>query len=109
MGSARVGVQDGMVAVGVAAALVVTGFAEHRGSSGTELLGYALLTGGGLALAARRRAPVVVLAVSGLCAVGYQAAGFSVFAVAYLVAVYSAMRAGRRVATAVISVIMLAA
>jgi hypothetical protein len=41
--------------------------------------------------------------------VGYEAAGFGLFAVAYLVAVYSAMRAGHRVATAAVSVIMLAA
>jgi signal transduction histidine kinase len=109
MGSARVGVWDWMVAVGVAAILVVTGLSGHRWSSGSEQFGYALLTVGGLALAARRRAPVAVLAVSGLCAVGYQAAGFTVFAVAYLVAVYSAMRAGHRVATAVMSVLLLVA
>jgi signal transduction histidine kinase len=109
MGSARIGVLDWTVAVGVAAILVVTGLSGHRLSSGSEQLGYALLTVGGLALAARRRAPVTVLAVSGFCAVGYQAAGFTVFAVAYLVAVYSAMRAGHRAATAVVSVIMLAA
>jgi signal transduction histidine kinase len=109
MGSARIGVLDWTVAVGVAAILVVTGLSGHRWSSGSEQLGYALLTAGGLALAARKRAPVAVLAVSGLCAVGYQAAGFTVFAVAYLVAVYSAMRAGHRAATAVVSVIVLAA
>jgi signal transduction histidine kinase len=109
MGNARVGVRDWMVAVGVAAILVVTGLSERRWSSGSDQLGYALLAVGGLALAARRRAPVAVLVVSGLCAVGYQAAGFPVFAVAYLVAVYSAMRAGHRVATAIVSVVMLAA
>jgi len=109
MGSARVGVWDWLVAVGVAAILVVTGLAEHRWASGPDQLGFVLLAVGGLALAARRRAPVAVLVVSGVCAVGYQAAGFAVFAVAYLVAVYSAMRAGHRVATAVVSVIMLAA
>jgi signal transduction histidine kinase len=41
--------------------------------------------------------------------VGYQAAGFDVFAVAYLVAVYSAVRAGRRTATVAVSVLMLVA
>jgi signal transduction histidine kinase len=109
MGSARAGVRDWVVAVGVAAILVATGLSEHRSSTGSDQLGYALLAAGGLVLAARRRAPIPVLVVSGLCAVGYQAAGFSVFAVAYLVAVYSAMRAGHRAATAVTSVIMLAA
>src|SRR4051812_4989178 len=109
MGRARVGVRDWMVAVGVAAILVVTGLSGHHWSSGSEELGYALLTVGGLALAARRRAPVAALVVTGLCAVGYQAAGFTVFAVAYLIAVYSAVRAGHRVATAVVSVLMLVA
>ena len=109
MGSAWVGVRDWLVAVGVAAILVIAGLSEHRLSSSSGQLGYALLAVGGLALAARRRAPVPVLVVTGVCAVGYQAAGFAVFAVSYLVAVYSAMRAGHRAATAVVSVIMLAA
>ncbi|GAB3885571.1 hypothetical protein GCM10027612_21200 [Microbispora bryophytorum subsp. camponoti] len=56
-----------------------------------------------------RRAPVPVLAVTGLCAVGYQAAGFDVPAVAYLFAVYAAMRAGHRVITVAASVTMPAA
>lgn len=50
-------------------------------------------------MAARRRSPISVLAVTGLCAVGYQAAGFDVPAVAYLFAVYAAVRAGHRTAT----------
>ncbi len=74
-----------------------------------DLFGYALLAAGGLALAARRRAPVAVLVVTGLCAVGYQAAGFDVPAVAYLFAVYAAVRAGHRVITVAASVLMLAA
>jgi signal transduction histidine kinase len=109
MGSARAGVRDWIVAVAVAAILVATGLSEHSWSSGSDHLGHALLAAGGLVLAARRRAPVVVLAVTGLCAVGYEAAGFSVLSIAYLVAVYSAIRAGHRVATAVTSVIMLVA
>ncbi|GLW35673.1 sensor histidine kinase [Actinoplanes regularis] len=107
MGSARL--RDWAVAVAVAAILVTAGLSEHRSPSGPAPLGYALLAAGGLVLAARRRAPVTVLVVSGLCVVGYQAAGFAVFAVAYLVAVYSAMRAGHRVATALTSVVLLAA
>jgi signal transduction histidine kinase len=109
MGSARIGVRDWAIAVGVAAILLVTGLSEHRPGTGVQPIGYALLAAGGLALAASRRAPVAVLIVTGLCAVGYQAAGFTVFAVAYLVAVYAAMRAGRRAATVVASAIMLAA
>ncbi|MEU6758364.1 histidine kinase [Streptomyces sp. NPDC046685] len=104
----RAGVRDWLVAVGVAAALLVTGLSGHHSATGLGLLGYALLVAGGLALAAGRRAPVAVLAVTGLCAVGYQAAGFDVAAVAFLFAVYAAMRAGHRLVTVVTSVAVLA-
>ncbi|GAA2712584.1 hypothetical protein [Actinoplanes palleronii] len=109
MGSARVGVRDAIIAAGVTAIMVAAGLAARGSPSGSEQLGLALLAVGGLALAARRRAPVAVLVVTGLCAVGYEAAGLAVFATAYLVAVYSAMRAGRRVATAVTSLMVLVA
>jgi signal transduction histidine kinase len=88
--------------------LLVTGVSRPHAGDGPELLGYAPLAAGGLALAVRRRAPVAVLAVTGLCAVGYQAAGFDIPAVAYLWAVYTAMRAGHRTATVVTSVLVLA-
>ncbi|WP_433434961.1 sensor histidine kinase [Nonomuraea sp. CA-141351] len=104
----RPGVADWVIAVGVAAALLVTGLSGQHSATYLDLLGYALLTAGGLVLAARRRAPVLVLAVTGLCAVGYQAAGFDVPAVAYLFAVYAAVRAGHRTITVAASVIMLA-
>ncbi|MDQ1042683.1 sensor histidine kinase [Streptomyces sp. V4I2] len=103
------GVRDWAIAVGVAATLLVTGLSGQHSVTGLDLLGYALLVAGGLALAARRRAPVPVLAVTGLCAVGYQAAGFDVPAVAYLFAVYAAVRAGHRTLTVAASVTMLAA
>ncbi len=93
----------------MAAILLVTGLSGQHSATNLDLLGYALLAAGGLALAARRRAPVAVLAVTGLCAVGYQAAGFDVPAVAYLFAVYAAVRAGHRAITVAASVIMLAA
>ena len=109
MSRGRIGVRDWVIAVGVAAILLVTGLSEQRPAADLDLLGYGLLTAGGLALAARRRAPVPVLAVTGLCAVGYQAAGVDVPAVAYLFAVYAAVRAGHRMITVVASVIMLAA
>lgn len=113
----RAGVRDWLIAVGVAAALLVTGLSVQgegpgqgrHSASGLGLLGYALLVAGGLALAAGRRAPVAVLAVTGLCAVGYQAAGFDVAAVAFLFAVYAAMRAGHRIVTVAVSVAVLAA
>jgi signal transduction histidine kinase len=109
MSRAQIGVRDWVIAVGVAAILLVTGLSGQRSATILDLLGYVLLTAGGLALAARRRAPVPVLAVTGLCAVGYQAAGFDVPAVAYLFAVYAAVRAGHRTITVAASVIMLAA
>lgn len=103
---ARLG--DWVIAVGVAAVLLVTGLSGQRSATNLDLLGYGLLAAGGLALVARRRAPVAVLAVTGLCAVGYQAAGFDVPAVAYLLAVYAAVRAGHRTVTVVASLAMLA-
>ncbi|WP_128376409.1 sensor histidine kinase [Streptomyces cavernae] len=101
--------RDGVVAVCVAAALLVAGRPGQRSGTEFEVLGYVLLAAGGLALAAGRRAPVTVLIVTGLCAVGYQAAGFDVPAVAYLFAVYAAVRAGHRTITVVASLTMLAA
>ncbi|WP_310718864.1 sensor histidine kinase [Streptomyces lydicus] len=102
-------VGDWAIAAGVAALLLGTGRSGEAPGAGPDLLGYALLAASGLALAARRRAPLVVLAVTGLCAVGYQAAGFNVLAVSYLVAVYGAVRAGHRALTAAASVTMLVA
>ncbi|MEX0171505.1 sensor histidine kinase [Streptomyces sp. LMG1-1-1.1] len=100
---------DGVVAVGLAATLVVTGLSQQGSASGGRaVLGYALLAVGGLALAARRRVPVAVLGATGACAVGYQAAGFDVPAVAYLFAVYAAVRAGHRTVAVVVSVVVLA-
>jgi signal transduction histidine kinase len=104
----RVRTRDWVIAVGVAAALLITGLSGQHSAASLDLLGYALLTAGGLALAVRRRAPIAVLAVTGLCAVGYQAISFEVPAVAYLFAVYAAVRAGHRAVTAAASVIMLA-
>ncbi|MFF5490278.1 sensor histidine kinase [Streptomyces virginiae] len=105
----RAGVRDWLIAIGVAGALLVTGLSGHHPATGLGPLGYVLLAVGGLALAAGRRAPVAVLAVTGLCAVGYQAAGFDVAAVAFLFAVYAAMRAGHRIVTVAVSVAVLAA
>ncbi|SNT19624.1 Signal transduction histidine kinase [Streptosporangium subroseum] len=105
----RAGVTDWAIALGVAATLLVTGLSGQHSATYLDLFGYALLAAGGLVLVARRRAPVPVLAVTGLCAAGYQAAGFDVPAVAFLFAVYAAVRAGHRTSTVAASVIMLAA
>ncbi|MFE2560776.1 sensor histidine kinase [Streptomyces sp. NPDC059352] len=105
----RAEVRDWLVAAGVAAALLATGVSGQYSATGLGLLGYALLVAGGLALGFGRRAPVPVLAVTGVCAVAYQAAGLDVPAVAFLFAVYAAMRAGHRMITTVASVAVLAA
>ena len=102
------GVTDWMIAVGVAALLLGTGLSGSHPDGGRELLGAALLAAGGLVLAARRRAPLVVLAVTGLCAAGHQAAGFELLAVSYLVAVYGAVRAGHRTVALASSAVLLA-
>ncbi|WP_159929625.1 MULTISPECIES: sensor histidine kinase [Nocardia] len=107
MRTRRIG--DWAIAVGVAATLLVAGLSGQHSPTNLDLLGYVLLTTGGLALAARRRAPVTVLAVTGSCALGYQAAGFDVPAVAFLFAVYAAVRAGHRTVTVAASVVLLAA
>ncbi|WP_432083000.1 sensor histidine kinase [Streptomyces sp. WAC 04229] len=104
-----VGVMDWAIAVGVAVALLLAGRSGQHPGTDLDLLGFALLAVGGLALAARRRAPVLVLAATGLCAAGYQAAGFDVPVVAFLFAVYAAVRAGYRTITVIASVAMVAA
>ncbi|HEY0543486.1 MAG TPA: histidine kinase [Actinoallomurus sp.] len=102
------GVRDWAIGVGVAATLLVTGLSERHSGTGFALLGCTLLAAGGLALVWRRRTPVPILAATGLCAVGYQAAGFDVPAVAFLFAVYAAVREGHRTVTVVASVAVLA-
>ncbi|WP_454197197.1 sensor histidine kinase [Nocardia sp. Marseille-Q1738] len=102
-------VADWAIAVGVAAIVLVAGLSMQHSPTNLDPLGYAFLIAGGLALAARRWAPVTVLAVTGACALGYQAVGFDVPAVAFLVAVYAAVRAGHRMITVVASATLLAA
>jgi signal transduction histidine kinase len=103
------GVGDRAIALGVAALLLGTGLSQAHPGTNPDVIGYALLAAGGLALAARRRAPLTVLVITGLCAVGYQAAGFDVLSVPYLVAVYGAVRTGHRTVTVAASVTMLVA
>ncbi|MBF6100246.1 sensor histidine kinase [Nocardia cyriacigeorgica] len=100
---------DAVIAAAVAVILLVAGLSDHEAGGALVPLGYALLAGSGLVLAASRRAPVAVLAVTGLCALGYRAIGFEVPAVAFLFAVYAAMRAGHRVLTVTAAVLLLIA
>ncbi|WP_280494754.1 sensor histidine kinase [Nocardia asiatica] len=104
----RGSIADWAIAVGSAAILFVTGLSRQHVPTDLDPLGYALLITGGLALAARRRTPVTALAVTGLCALGYQAVGFDVPAVAFLFAVYAATRAGYRMIAVAASVALLA-
>jgi signal transduction histidine kinase len=107
MSTDRAGVRDWAIAVCVAAIQLVAGLSGHHPGTDLDLLGYALMAISGLALAASRRAPVLVLAVTGLCSVSWQAAGFEVPAVAFLFAVYAAVRAGHHKITAAASVTLL--
>ncbi|WP_194813900.1 sensor histidine kinase [Nocardia sp. XZ_19_385] len=99
---------DWALAAGVAAVVLVAGLAEQHAPTDLDPLGYALLIVSGLALAARRQAPIPVLAVTGLCALGYQAIGIDVPAVAFVFAVYAGVRAGHRMITVIVSVLVLA-
>jgi signal transduction histidine kinase len=107
--TARIGVTDGVVAVAVTASLLITGLSAPQPSMPLAALGYGMLVVGGLVLVARRLVPVTVLAVTGACVLGYLAVGFDAPAVGYLVAVYGAVRAGRRIVTVATSMIMLTA
>lgn len=98
---------DWAISVSVAALLLGTGLSGQHPAGERELLGSVLLAAGGLVLLARRRAPIAVLAVTGLCAVGYEAAGFEVLAVSYLVAVYGVVRTGHRALAVAASVTLL--
>jgi signal transduction histidine kinase len=98
-----------VIAAGVAITQLVAGLSGQHPATSAVPLGYALLVAGGVALTAHHRAPVTVLAVTGLCALGQQAAGFDVPAVAYLFAVYAAVRAGHRVVPVAGSVVVLVA
>ncbi|MCT2281197.1 sensor histidine kinase [Micromonospora chalcea] len=101
-------VKNWVIAVGVAAVLLISALAgDHPAPDGLGLLGYALVAASGLALAASRRAPVAVLVATGLCVVGYNAIGFGVPAIAYLFAVYAAVRAGHRLVTLGTSAVLL--
>ena len=101
--------RDVAVAAAVAGSSVLTWAVAERSAAAPDAVAYALLAAGGLALAAGRRAPVGVLVVTGLLAVTHRAVGVDVPAVAFLFAVYAAMRSGHRLATAAVSVTVLAA
>ncbi|WP_280426997.1 sensor histidine kinase [Nocardia brasiliensis] len=106
MSRAPIRIGDWAVAIGTAAILLSAGLSGQRTPTNLDMLGYALLIVGGLALAAYRWAPVTVLAVTALCVLGSQAIGFDVSAVAFLVAVYATVRAGHHLIAVAGSVLM---
>ncbi|MFG2005126.1 sensor histidine kinase [Spirillospora sp. NPDC048911] len=109
MSSEPSGVRDWAIAVGAAAMLLFAGLSGRHPGGYMDLLTYVLPVVAGLALAARQRAPLTVLAVTGLCATAYLAAGFDVPGIAFLVAVYGAVRAGHRAITVAGSVTLVVA
>ena len=113
MSRGRIGPGDAAVAVAVPlallAALLVTALSGPPVPPGRGVPGYALLALAGLSLLAHRRAPVAVLAATAVCTLGSQALGVAVPAVAFVVAVYAAVRAGHRLLAVVAAAAVLVA
>lgn len=86
------------LAVLIALVQVVGTTIAARNQPGPDLLGYALLAGSGLALAARCRWPVPVLAVTGAATIAYHVLGYpsGPTFVALIIAGIQAVKAGRR-------------
>src|SRR5918998_6121249 len=103
MGVGGTGWKDAAIAIAVAAALLAAALAGPRPGTDLDSLGYGLLIAGGLSLVAHRRASVAVLVLSGLSVLGYRLLGFDVPALAYLVAVYAAVRAGHLMVSVAVS------
>ncbi len=93
------------MALGSAVFLVASARIGGAGATGLDALGYVLLVAAGLVLVLRRRAPVVVLVVVLACLLGYQLRDYAEAAAVpvVLVAVYTAVRAGRRALTVAVT------
>jgi len=93
-----------VLALGSAVFLVVSAPHGRAGATGLDAFGYLLLVAAGLVLVLRRRAPVAVLMVVLACVLGYQLRDYpEVAAVPVLIAVYTAVRAGRRALTVAVT------
>ncbi|MBB4905856.1 sensor histidine kinase [Actinophytocola algeriensis] len=101
-------IADWAIAVGMTAILLATALSGQNSGWGFEVLGYVSLVAGGMSLVAHRQLPVFVLYLTGMSALLYQGFGLDVPALAYLFAVYSAFRAGHRLATVAVTVLLLA-
>ena len=96
--------RDAALALGSAVFLVVAAPHGRAGETSLDAFGYLLLVASALVLILRRRAPVAVLTVVLACVLGYQLRDYpEVAPVPVLVAVYTAVRAGRRALTVAIT------
>ena len=92
--------RDAALALGSAVFLVVAAGQGRAGANDLDAFGYLLLVVASLVLVLRRRAPVAVLVVVVACVLGYQLRDYpEVAAVPVLIAVYTAVRDGRRALT----------
>jgi signal transduction histidine kinase len=105
----RIGTRDMVSAVGVAVTLLAAVLSRPDVETGSDLLGYGLVAVSALALVASRRYPIVALAATGSCGWAYQSLGLDVPVVAFLFAVYAAVRAGHRLVTVVTAAVVLVA
>lgn len=110
MGRGGFGAWDWGVAVAVTGVSLVGGSVAAPEDARLAPLGYALLALAGTSLVARGRAAVAVLGVTACCTIGCLAIGVGgPVSLAFLVAVYSAVRAGHRTLTVVVAAAMLVA
>jgi signal transduction histidine kinase len=104
----RARIVDLVIAVSVTAMTLVAAFTGDHDNAHFDLLAYAAMLISGVALATSRHYPVLALMVTAISALIYNGLGFPVAAVAYLFAVYFAVRLGRRLITLVVSVCLIA-
>jgi signal transduction histidine kinase len=96
--------RDAALALGSAVFLVAAARIGGAGATDLDAFGYLLLVASALVLVLRRRAPVAVLIVVLAFVLGYQLRDYpEVTAVPVFVAVYTAVRAGRRAVTVAVT------
>jgi signal transduction histidine kinase len=96
--------RDAALALGSAVFLVVSAPHGRAGANDLDAFGYLLLVASALVLVLRRRAPVAVLIVVLACVLGYQLRDYpEVTAIPVFVAVYTAVRDGRRALTVAVT------
>jgi signal transduction histidine kinase len=98
-------VLDAALAVAVAVLIALATFIAPPGRQELDLAGYLLPLVAAVALVARRRAPVAVLAITAACSLGYVLGGYPGIGpgFAMLIALYTSVDAGHRLTAIVIS------